>query len=256
LATGPDFLEDYEVLVIETPENLELRLPLAGFGPRFLAQLLDQLAIGLIVTVIIAIGMSIVFGYSMGSDPESTGLQVVLLMVLALFIATLGYYLFFEYFWNGQTPGKRLLGIRVICRGGMPLTFREVLIRNLLRLVDLLPTYGFVGLICFFSTRNQQRLGDLAADTVVVREFSSRIPYSWEATTGAADFTGRAMLTPRASYVIQSYLSRRGEIDMAQRIELSEGIINSLGHDAAALSLSERENYLASIMQMHMAALR
>jgi uncharacterized RDD family membrane protein YckC len=256
VATGPDFLEDYEVLVVETPENLELRLPLAGFGPRFLAQIVDQLLLGLVAVAFVIIAISIMFGYGSVEEAESKMMMIMAVILVGVLCCMVGYYLYFEYAWNGQTPGKRLLGIRVIRCGGLPLTFREVLLRNILRLVDTLPSNGFTGLVCFFATRNQQRLGDLVADTVVVREFKGREPYSWEATVGAAAPGARAMLTPRQSYLIQSYLSRRWELGMDAKLELSERIITNLGHDARSLGLEERDNYLATLLQMQLATLR
>ena len=78
--------------------------------------------------------------------------------------------------WNGQTPGKRVAGIRVLTTRGEPVTLVHALVRNLMRLVDILPTSYMVGAICILVTRRSQRLGDLAAGTVVVRERHAELP--------------------------------------------------------------------------------
>jgi uncharacterized RDD family membrane protein YckC len=263
LSLPADFLEDYEVLTVETPENLELRLPLAGFGPRFLAQLVDNVILGVVGTVVFIAAIASSAVYVPASGSEEALLVPIIIMILLLLFVTVGYYALFESLWNGQTPGKRLTGIRVVRRGGLPLTFREVALRNLIRLVDWLPSYGFAGLVSFFATRNQQRLGDLAADTVVIREFSTYLPHSWLADDSRSALGGPApagyatsMLSPRMAYVLHSYLSRATLLSVGERLELTERMIGALGYSGAALSLREREDYLAAILQMHLAGQR
>ena len=149
-----------------------------------------------------------------------------------------------------------MVGIRVVKRGGLPLTLTDVLIRNLVRLVDNLPGYGLCGLISFFATKSQQRLGDLAADTVVVREFTSHVPYSWIETSAEQSPTGAGgMLSPRQSYIIGSYLTRSPQLPVEARLKLTELIIKQLGYECGTLSLAQRESYLASLMSSHLGAL-
>jgi len=252
-----DFLEDFEVLTVETPENLELRLPLAGFGPRLLAQIVDNLILAVVTLVFIMAAVASATVTIPDAGGEDAMLVPMLIIILLLVFITAGYYVLFEQLWNGQTPGKRLCGIRVVRRGGLPLTFREVLIRNLVRMVDNLPTYGFVGIVSFFASRNQQRLGDLAADTVVIREFTSRVPFSWLAASGDGALGGSAgMLSPRMTYVVHNYLMRAPILPPAVRLELTERMIKALGYDSTGLNLQERDDYLASILRMHLAAQR
>lgn len=241
-----EYLEDYDVLTVETPENLELRLPLAGFGPRFLALFLDmlfQMAVVVVLSFII-----IPVGTAMGSDPGAAMLVVLVVFFLLIIFITFGYGAFFEWAWNGQTPGKRIAGIRVVRRGGLPLRPRDVLLRNLFRIIDMAPSYGLIGLISFFSTRFQQRLGDLVADTVVIREFSSRQPFSWAAWESSANVKS-AGLTPKLSYMIGSYLARRGIFELDARLDLTGELISQLGYNPDPLSLAERDAYLVSVMQ-------
>jgi uncharacterized RDD family membrane protein YckC len=86
------------------------------------------------------------------------------------FLFLWGYYIYFETSWNGQTPGKRWAGIRVIRQDGLPINLSEVIIRNLIRIVDFLPLLYGLGIVAMFADSQSRRLGDLAAGTLVVRE--------------------------------------------------------------------------------------
>jgi uncharacterized RDD family membrane protein YckC len=248
-----DYWEDYEVLTIETPEMLELRLPLAGFGPRALAWLLDSLIVGFGMMIVFVAAVIVLAATISGQGSPSESRIFTLVIVVMISVAVLCplvYYVSFETLWNGQTPGKRWLGIRVIRRGGLPLTFNQVLLRNLLRIVDTLPSNGMTGLISFFATRYQQRVGDLAADTVVVREFTTRQPFGWAGTPDAlAVHPSRpGALTPAIAYAAGSYLHRAQGFDQHTRLTITDELIRRLGYSAQTLSLREREEYLASVL--------
>jgi uncharacterized RDD family membrane protein YckC len=151
-------------LSIDTPENILLDAEIAGFGSRCMAALMDYSI--LIVLVII---VSYLFGRAVPTERQNETAVITLLIFIQFLLITF-YHLFFELAWNGQTPGKRRIGLRVIQSNGLPLTVSGAIIRNLVRLFDFMPIlYGF-GLIVLFATRNTQRLGDLAAKTVVIRE--------------------------------------------------------------------------------------
>lgn len=243
-----EFWDDYEVLTVETPENIELKLPLAGFGPRFLALLIDTLLLGAAAVVVF---IMIVIIAAVSISPESgAGLMVIMLLaVVAVVMLTVGYYVLFEWLWNGQTPGKRITGIRVVKRGALPLAFIDVLLRNLLRLIDNLPSNYLVGLISFFVSANQQRLGDLAADTVVIREFTRQVPYQWVGRAPQLSGTESTGLKPALAYVIGSYLSRAALLSEETRLDLTGEIITAVGYNPAPMSLAERDNYLAALLQ-------
>jgi uncharacterized RDD family membrane protein YckC len=244
-----EYWEDYEVLTVETPENLLLRLPLAGFGPRFLALFIDSAISGFVCGLVLFALIMLLVGIYSGTAPNDTGLMIVLIIAVIVvgLLLTSGYYIIFESIWQGQTPGKRVTGIRVIKRGGQPLEFRDILLRNLLRIVDMIPTYYIVGLASFFMTKNQQRLGDLVADTVVVREFTRQLPFSW-AGSAPVQLPG-GQISPRHSFVISSYFQRIRELPVDVRLALSDTLIRQLGYDPGPLSLSERDSYLASLMR-------
>ncbi len=250
MSASVDYWEDQEVVTIETPENLELRLPLAGIGPRFLALFLDMLLQGVISTVLVSsfvlIGM-----FWLGNDPSDSMFSgFVIILILALMLVYFGYPLIFEWIWNGQTPGKRWAGIRVVSQDGLPLGIKEVVLRNILRMVDYLPSYGFVGLLAFMTTKNQQRIGDVVAGTVVVREFTSKVPLHWPSGTGTATYptSGEGTISPKLAYAMGSYLSRCNKLPDDVRLELTGEIIRQLGYDPSQMLLRDREGYLSSLL--------
>lgn len=159
---------------VETPEQVELRFPLAGLGSRFLALMLDiliQVAANIVLVIVVAIVFSIpATQRHMGGMSSAAQKWFVAGLVLAYFLLYWGYFSLFEAFYNGQTPGKRILKIRVIKDSGRQITFFEALARNLLRVVDLLPGMYLVGAVSIMVTRQNKRLGDLVADTIVVHE--------------------------------------------------------------------------------------
>jgi uncharacterized RDD family membrane protein YckC len=146
-----------ELITVSTPEGVDLQLELAGVGSRFLADLLDGL-IRLVPIIIIAI-----VGATNGGLGLAVGLVVIFLLIFA-------YDVLFETRAAGRTPGKKAVGLRVVTETGGPVDLRGSAIRNLLRLVDFLPSYYLVGVLTIIATKRNQRLGDLAARTLVIRE--------------------------------------------------------------------------------------
>ena len=153
-------MQDHQ-LTIRTPEGVTFNLLLAGPISRSLAWLLDAAAIA---TAALAL-MSVFSALGKLSADISTALFLV-----AMFVVNLGYAMVLEWFWNGQTLGKRLLGLRVMDVRGLRLQPYQIIIRNLLRAVDSLPVAYLLGGLTCLSNRHAQRLGDLAANTVVIRE--------------------------------------------------------------------------------------
>ena len=139
-----------------------------GIGSRFLAALVDTTIIALLLVA----ANGILFYFLLrGFDGGGTGNSfIVALLSLVSFAFLWGYYIFFEMRWNGSSPGKQLVGIRVIRADGTPITLAESVIRNLVRLVDFLPGAYGLGLVTMFIDGKARRLGDLAANTLVVRE--------------------------------------------------------------------------------------
>lgn len=158
---------DEHVSVI-TPESVGFSLEVAGLGSRFVALLLDSLFKGVVVAIIIA--LTLLSAPGMGGG-VLTGVFLAVGFVLAGLVAAL-YHVVLEAAWSGRTPGKRLMGLRVVKDSGVPIGFWDALIRNLLRMVDYLPSFYLVGVVTIFSTPRHKRIGDLAAGTVVIKERS------------------------------------------------------------------------------------
>jgi len=147
---------------LETPERVDLAVDLAGVGSRTLAFLIDWFLL-LVVTLFTVLLFA--------SLSPFTGTLAIVLVTIALFVLWWFYFALFEIAWDGQSPGKRLLGLRVRKVGGYPIGWPEALIRNFLRvLIDLFLFWIPIGLPVMIATQRSQRIGDLAAGTVVVRE--------------------------------------------------------------------------------------
>lgn len=162
---------------IETPERVDLEYEVAGLGSRFVAALVDSTIIGFVATLVWVfgfLGLALIEGLLLlieDSDPGDGDYYAAMAVSTFLtFVVIWGYYVLFEMIWQGQSPGKRWLGLRVIKDGGYPIRFVDSTVRNVVRLVDFLPFYYIVGAIVMMLNRRYRRLGDLAAGTVVVKE--------------------------------------------------------------------------------------
>lgn len=216
-----------EKLTIETPEQTSLDFAIAGIGSRFLALALDTL-IQILVGFIVGFGGGMIITAVAAAAPRSAvwGLAV---LVLFFFLLYFGYFAFFEIIWNGQTPGKRKAGIRVIKDSGRPLTVAESIARNLLRIVDWLPGFYAIGIASALLTKENKRLGDLVAGSLVVRESSfSDLKPVWQTAQAPIKPVlaplGAANLTPEESALIDSFLTRRSELDYDVRVRMADQI--------------------------------
>jgi len=221
-----EFLTSDETLIIETPERVPLEFALASIGNRFLACAVDHLIqIVLLLTIVIAgslAGNFDLFGSGWTSAPQWMQAALIILVFLLQF----GYFALFEWRWRGQTPGKRLLKLRAIREDGRPLTFWEASARNLLRLFDMFPPpFYSIGLVSVFVSRTDQRIGDLFAGTVVVRERAEQAPTFEEVFNAPVSdpalrhafkpvqFTGDVrLLNEREIEVVETLLRRRWDL--------------------------------------------
>lgn len=177
MSGAADPIED--VLIVETPERVELHFPLASLGNRFLACAIDHTLQFLVLLATLAAGDYLDLIINSVDAGELDSLRGVSLwfkafVTLFLFLLFFGYFVIFEAFWNGQTPGKRWLRLRVIQEDGRPATFFSIMARNVIRLADMMiPPFYSVGMVAIFASRHSKRLGDFVAHTVVVRESSA-----------------------------------------------------------------------------------
>lgn len=180
-------------LSIETPELVALEFPVAGVGSRSMACVIDYAIQGTAFVLMLFGFVLLVRSGSQGSThpgakpAQSAVIWGFAIIGLIFFLLQWGYFSLFEAFWNGQTPAKRVLKLRVIQQNGQQIGFFHALSRNLLRVVDGIPGFYFVGIIFLFATKRAQRLGDLVAGTIVVHEREVDTPL-WNGT-GARSFT-------------------------------------------------------------------
>jgi uncharacterized RDD family membrane protein YckC len=161
-------------LNIDTPELVSIELPLAGIGSRFIAILVDTLilfAAFIALGILAAIVLSALGAY--GGKAANWGFGG---FILISFLILWGYFALFEAFNNGRTPGKRVAKIRVIHQSGRGVSIVEALGRNLVRIIDYMPGFYGVGIVAMFLSRRSQRLGDMVAGTLVVREREVDLP--------------------------------------------------------------------------------
>lgn len=207
-------------LQIRTAEGVLFSQPLAGPVTRFLAWFVDLLCIGLLMWV--AGWLSMLAGFLSWNFAGAFSTVVY-------FVISIGYGIALEWGWRGQTLGKKLFRLRVVDVEGMRLQFNQIVTRNLLRFVDSLPLVYFVGgLACWFSPKCQ-RLGDLAANTVVVRNPQVIEPDIDQLLAGKFNSLRqyphlaarlRQNVSPGEAAVALQALVRRDEFDPADRVEL------------------------------------
>ena len=232
-------IETEETLVIETPERVPLAFALASIGNRFLAAAIDHFLQFFSIGVVFWIFASIAgYGSSWFGDAgwwSEVPKWTLAIMILAIFMLFIGYFILFEWLWDGQTPGKRLMKLRVIRDDGRPITLWEAITRNLLRLFDaipgvVVPIYS-VGLIVIFLSSRDQRVGDIFAGTVVIRERTDEAPTFAETFSSPiadaafrrvqkrTDFTANVTaLTGPEIEVVENFLRRRWDLTERQRV--------------------------------------
>lgn len=228
-------------LSIDTPELVAIHMPLAGIGSRFIALLVDYVIWGIGIGIVMWI-----FAYflpSLTAFSHISAQWATALYLFMLFLFNWGYFTLFEAFNNGRTPGKRIARIRVIQRSGRAIGLFESMARNFIRYVDQIPFFYAVGAIAIFATRDHQRLGDLAAGTLVVRDRIEDVPTSTESTRTFtanifapaiptpephAGFSlpdhGVAKLAPSDLQVLESFFARRLDMPLATRELLAQRI--------------------------------
>jgi uncharacterized RDD family membrane protein YckC len=172
--SGEPYKRQSDTHYIETPEQVELEYSVAGIGSRFVSVLLDMLIVCafflLEILAVVMISAAAVSAPSSGKLGEQAGKWFVAFIIFINFAIFWGYFALFEAYWHGQTPGKRVMKLRVIKDSGRQITFFEALARNLMRVVDWLPSLYLAGVITMLCNKHNQRLGDLVAGTLVVHE--------------------------------------------------------------------------------------
>ncbi|MEO6588461.1 MAG: RDD family protein [Pyrinomonadaceae bacterium] len=234
-------IETEETLIIETPERVPLAFALASIGNRFIAVAIDHF-IQYFTIFLVAWAFLTASGIG-GNSNEGLFNQMaaempkwtIAILIIIVFLLFSGYFIFFEWLMNGQTPGKRLMKLRVIREDGRPITLWEVIARNLLRIFDAVPGFVIpiysVGLISIFMNTRDQRIGDLFAGTVVIRERTDEAPtfaetFSQRISDAAlrrvqkkTEFQANVrLLDENEIEVVESFLRRRWDLTDRQRL--------------------------------------
>lgn len=222
-------------LTIQTPEQITMQLAPAGIGSRFLALALDTLIQGTLYVVIILLAAFVLPAVAKGaaglSGPWAAGIAIFL-----LFCVYWGYFAAFEILWHGQTPGKRVAGIRVVKDTGRPITTIEGVGRNLMRVIDGFCFY-LPGVISIVLSRENKRLGDYVAGTVVIHDAkTSEIRPDWAFDRPSQDGSfhpGLAKASEQDLILIETFLHRRWDLEPMVRlntaIRLGEMVQNKTG---------------------------
>ena len=227
--SGAKALKFFGEIRLRTPESVELEFPLAGIGSRAYALLVDYTLITIAMVAVMLVGLLFSFQTLAYASQDTFGftpslakwiLPIVLLGLFAIFV---GYFVFFETLWQGQTPGKRMAQIRVIREDGRPIGLPQATLRALLRVFDDI-LLGLVGFLFIVQGRQEKRLGDWVAGTVVIQELRLRkdkdtiiIPDELKANQVADVMLETAnfnLVTPDDFAVIREYLNRRSRFSV------------------------------------------
>jgi uncharacterized membrane protein SpoIIM required for sporulation/uncharacterized RDD family membrane protein YckC len=212
---------------IETPELVVLSYTIAGLGSRVYAALID-LFICAAVLIAFLVGAVILAARSKETvtQPTPSNAWAIAIIILFQFAILWGYYLLFEGFNDGQTPGKRLLKLRAVRDGGYSIGFSASAVRNLMRIVDLQPAFTYaIGIGSVLLTKSGKRLGDIVAGTIVVRESFVRQPIQPVASPSPSPAVVTAPLSAQLSddefRLLERWAERRNALEPQRRRELT-----------------------------------
>ena len=218
--TAPPVARDLEQQVaIETPEQVVLSYTIAGIGSRSAAAILDTLLIGMAI-FIIGLGQVTLLGHMAGGSRWAMAI-----LALLSFAILWAYFVVFEGVWDGQTPGKRQMGLRVVRDGGYSVGFAASAVRNLVRVIDMQPGFLYaVGMVSAVFSSTGKRLGDYAAGTMVVQERAISIGGSSGPPLPDDDDAPipTATLSDDEYALLDRYMARRDTLDVGRRAQLAE----------------------------------
>jgi uncharacterized RDD family membrane protein YckC len=209
-------------LTIDTPEGVPLELTLAGVGSRFTSALLDY-----VLQIVILVALALVLSYGAGFSPGSSSVSAAV-WIVGFFTVFWGYDVAFEVLNSGRTPGKAANGLRVVLESGAPVTFVPSAIRNVIRIIDLIPGNYLVGVTSILVTKKNQRIGDLAGGTLVIREQRQLPPEVPLGSSVPAPAWDTSAVSQQELDTVAAFLARRHELAHGARIEIAAELAGRL----------------------------
>jgi uncharacterized RDD family membrane protein YckC len=207
---------------VRTGEAVSIRYELAGLGSRFLAVTVDMI-------VQLLIGLGLVIGYAFAAPViarigfgKTANAWLIALGIVVFFALFFGWFIVFETWWSGRTPGKRALGLRVVRDGGFPVDLGAAVIRNLVRIAEVALGFYLLSAISALISKENKRLGDLAAGTLVVRDRADA-PRDLDAYLDRPARTDTG-LADADRVLIERFLARRRTLDRTARVRLAAQI--------------------------------
>ncbi|MBV9102970.1 MAG: RDD family protein [Candidatus Eremiobacteraeota bacterium] len=225
---------------VATGESVAFSYELAGLGSRFLAVFLDTLFQWCIALGIVIMSATMIpwLSGSVSFHARSTIVTSILLaaLIIAAFFLFFGYFIAFETLWNGHTPGKRIVGIRVVRDGGFPVDFASAAIRNVVRIVEVVLGFYAISAVSALLSSQNKRLGDFAAGTIVVRDEApvSATPLAHFVRNGARDDPLVRELGARERDLVIRYAGRRDQLGQRARVALAGQIAGIVRPQLAA----------------------
>ena len=235
-------------LQIQTAQNVALAVAPAGLGERILAWIADSA---------LWVGYALLVGWALGQGGADAGWLFLLLIVLPVLL----YHPLFEVFFDGQTPGKRLLKIRVARLDGAQPTLGQYVLRFLLRFLDVTLTSGTVAVVAVGVTQRSQRLGDLAAGTTVIRQrrrvrlsevLYPPAPPGYEPTVPQAEALSDADVRTLRAVLVRLRISKRDRRSQALADRAKQAVEAKLGLEPSPL---EAPAFLETVVRDHTALL-
>jgi uncharacterized RDD family membrane protein YckC len=225
-------------VTLSTPEGVALELILAGLGSRFLARLLDTL---------IQIGVIVALAFGVGIAGDSRPGVITAILIVLVFLIIFAYDIAFETLNHGRTLGKQAAGIRVVGLTGEPVRFLASAVRNIARILDFLPGLYLVGTISIIATARDQRVGDLAAGTLVMRDRfpgMTRTPAPITVSTAAVATWDVSAVGPAEMQAVRQFLDRRLDLTIPARTYFAADLANRLAPRVAGIPPYSHPEYV------------
>ena len=256
----------HETIVVQTPEYVEIEYELAGIGSRVIAGLVDTIVQFFITALIVIAGIYLFHLLSPLGSGNPLDLVAILLIGAGGLVGFVAYWVVLEMVTNGQSIGKRMAGLRVIRDDGTPINLWDSIIRNVVRIVDLLvPPFYWSAIVSVWVSSRSKRLGDHAAGTVVVKERAPEMPTTtappvppvqYRVAPTAADEELMAhirMLSAQEADAAERFLERRHELAAEVRAQLASRLAGSISSHlgVSAGAWASAEEFLVAVLACH-----